>query len=237
MNLDHKIAIVTGASKGLGKSISEALSQYGVQVYGLARNKAALKKLESSLGDLFTGVPMDITAQNKVDEWIKETFSDHHSPDILINNAGVGSFHAIDETSPKIWHKMINANLNGMYYLTSGLVPFMKNKGYSTHIINIGSILGTVGRANSTAYSTTKFGIQGFSKSLSLELRHGHVKVTCLNPGSIETDFFSSSGIQSHDRMLHAKDIANTIIHLLETPDNYLVSDLTIRPLIPKPAE
>ncbi len=237
MNLKNKIAVVTGASKGLGKSISEALIRHDVRVYGLARSKATLEELESNLGDLFTAVPMDITNQDSIDKWVKETFSDRLSPDILINNAGVGSFHAIDETSPETWHKMINANLNGMYYITSGLIPFMKNKGYSTHIINIGSILGTVGRAQSTAYSTTKFGIQGFSKSLLLELRYDHVKVTCLNPGSIETDFFSSSGVQSHDHMLHVEDIAKTVIHLLESPDNYLISDLTIRPLIPKPAK
>ncbi len=235
MNLEHKVAVVTGASKGLGKAIAEQLIHNKVQVYGIARTKNALTQLRSDFGELFIPVVLDITNQKDVDSWIESTFDASHTPDILINNAGIGSFHSIDDTTHETWHKMINVNLNGVFYLTAGLVPFMKSKNYSTHIINIGSILGTVGRTKGSAYSATKFAIQGFSQSLFLELRHDQVKVTCLNPGSIETDFFSSSGIQSHDHMLHTRDIADTVIHLLQTPDNYLVSDVTIRPLIPKP--
>ncbi len=237
MELDNKIAVITGASSGLGYSLATALVNKGIHVYGLARNKKVLDELALELGNRFTAVPMDITIENNISNWISTTFNEQHSPDILINNAGVGSFQPIDETTSDIWQTMIRTNLDGMYNLTSHLVPYMKNKLHSTHIINIGSILGKIGRANSAAYSTTKFGIQGFSESLFHELRHDHIKVTCVNPGSIETEFFSSSGIKSHDHMLSPSAIADTIIHVLETPDNYLISDLTIRPLIPKPAD
>lgn len=235
MNLDNKIAVITGASSGLGHSLAKALVRNGAHVYGLARNQQALNDLESLLRDQFTAVVIDITEENSISKWISTTFNDQHNPDILINNAGVGSFQPIEETTSEIWHAMIRTNLDGMYYLTSQLVPYMKKKRESTHIINIGSILGKMGRANSVAYSTTKFGVQGFSESLFHELRHDRIKVTCINPGSIETDFFSSSGIKSHDHMLNPSAIVDTIIHVLETPDNYLISDMTIRPLIPKP--
>lgn len=237
MKLSNKIAVITGASSGIGHSLAKALVRNGAHVYGLARNKQALDDLESLLPGQFTAVAIDITEEDNISNWISTAFNNQHSPDILINNAGVGSFQPIEETTSEIWHSMIRTNLDGMYYLTSQLVPYMKKSPLSTHIINIGSILGKTGRANSAAYSTTKFGIQGFSESLFHELRHDKIKVTCINPGSIETDFFSSSGIKSHDHMLSPSAVVDTIIHILKTPDNYLISDLTIRPLIPKPAE
>lgn len=129
---------------------------------------------------------------------------------------------------------MINTNLNAVFYLTSAIVPFMKKSRNSSHII-IGSILGKMSGSEKSGYSATKFGIQGFSEALFKELRYDGIKVSCMNPGSIETNFFENSGVEPHDKMLHPKDIAATLVHILETPDNVLINDLTIRPLNPKP--
>lgn len=234
MNLKGKIAVLTGASSGLGSAVAESLIQKEAIVYGLARNLTALNELKKKLGESFHSVKIDITNSKIVSEWIKTTFSGKYAPDILINNAGVGAFIKIDETKESDWLTMMNTNLNGMFYITSGLVPFMKKKVGSKHIINIGSIIGLTGRAESAAYCTTKFGVQGFSESLFLELRFFNIKVTCFNPGSIATDFLKSSGIDKHDHMLHPKDLADTLIYILETPDNMLINELTVRPLNPK---
>lgn len=234
MDLNTKIAIVSGASKGLGKATAQALVQKGSKVYGLARSKSALASLQEELGKAFVPVPLDITDASAVEAWISAAFSTENAPDILINNAGAGVFGAIDELPLDLWEQMISTNLNGMYYLTRGVVPLMKQHEHTSHIINIGSILGKTTNATKSAYSATKYALQGFSESLFKELRSFNIKVTVVNPGSIETDFFAESGIQGNSDMLHPKEIAATLVHVLQTPDNVLIDELTLRPLNPK---
>ncbi len=231
MNLKSKIAIVSGASSGLGRAISSALIENDVVVYGLARDLKKLNEVKKVLGANFIPVQLDISVQEDVDTWLDSTFSSNNLPNILINNAGVGGFGKINELPTEQWHKMMQVNLNGMYYLTSGVVPLIKQNKLNGHIVNIGSILGTVGREEGTAYCTSKFGVQGFSEALFKELRHDRIKVTCINPGSIATDFFKETGIVANDKMLQASDMANTLIHILNTPDNMLINTITIRPL------
>jgi len=234
MEISQKIAVVTGASSGLGAAFAGALVAKGAIVYGLARNLDKLDALQKQLGKSFIPVKMDITDQKAIVAWVKKTFSDDLLPNILINNAGAGYFGKIDELPLQHWHDMINTNLNGVFYISSNLVPLMKMNNASCHIINIGSILGKTTRPDSAAYSATKYGIQGFSEALSNELRPCNIKVTCVNPGSIETHFFEQSGIEPHSNMLQPKDIAAFIIHVLETPGNMLIDEITLRPLQPK---
>ena len=237
MIISDKIAIVTGASSGLGAAISKALIEAGATVYGLARNKNALQEVKKDIGNKFIPVSLDITDEKAVKKWFSETFSEERAPDILVNNAGTGSFGKIDEMPSEEWYKMINTNLNGMYCITSEVVRLMKSNKESAHIVNIGSILGITTRAEGAAYSATKYGISGFSEALFKELREYNIKVTCLNPGSIDTGFFKSSGIEAHGNMLQAEDIASTLLHILQTPDNMLISEMTVRPLNPKVPE
>ncbi len=234
MEIKEKTAVVTGASSGLGAALAHALVAKGATVYGLARNLDKLNALQKQLGKTFIPVKMDITNQKAVAVWVKKTFSDAKIPNILINNAGAGYFNKIDELPLQHWYDMINTNLNGAFYISSNIVPFMKKNHVSCHIINIGSILGKTTRPDSAAYSATKYGIQGFSEALSKELRAYNIKVTCVNPGSIETRFFEQSGIEPHSNMLQPIDIAALIIHVLETPCNMLIDEITLRPLQPK---
>lgn len=235
MNLSEKIALVTGASSGLGAAFASALVARGATVYGLARNSEKLSVIQNRLGDTFVPVGMDITNPNAIASWVKNTFSDSHLPHILINNAGAGHFGKIDELSLEQWHAMINTNLNGAFYISSNIVPFMKMNNSSCHIINIGSVLGKTSRAEAAGYSASKYGIQGFSEALFKELRMDNIKVTCVNPGSIDTHFFEDSGVRPHHNMLQPDDIAALIVHILETPDNFLIDAITLRPLNPRP--
>ena len=235
MNIDGKVAVITGASSGLGAALANQLVNKGAIVYGLARNIEKLQAIKNKLGEKFIPVSMDVTNAKDIASWVLNTFAGSHLPDVLINNAGAGYFTKIDELSLERWHEMINTNLNGTFYTTSSIVPLMKMNTNTSHIINIGSILGRTTRAESAAYSATKYGMQGFSEALFKELRLYKIKVTCVNPGSIDTSFFEDSGIQSHSNMLQPKDIADLIIHLVETPDNFLVDEITLRPLIPNP--
>ena len=231
MNLKNKVAVITGASSGLGVAIVTALVTKKVKVYGLARNKERLIEIEEQLGPLFQPVPIDITDRDKLTRWVVMEFDLNNPPDILINNAGVGSFGKIDEMPTEEWLAMVDVNIKGMYLMTSTLTPYFKQNKSSTHIINIGSILGSTTRAGGTAYCATKYAVSGFSEALFKELRSDNIKVTCVNPGSINTTFFESSNIEAHENMLDPQDLANTIVHILETPDNMLINEITIRPL------
>lgn len=230
MTLSSSIAIVTGASKGLGTAICMALVENNVKVYGIARSKDLLENLRNQLGEKFIPVSLDLTNRKKVKQWIDSEFK-KEVPTILINNAGAGSFAKIDEMPALEWDSMIDINLHGMYNITAPVVSLMKKKAAGGYVINIGSILGTTTRSEGAAYSATKYAIRGFSESLMKELRGDQIKVTCVNPGSIATQFFESSGIEAHSNMLQPQELAETIIFLLKTPQNLLIDELTVRPL------
>lgn len=233
MILEGKIAIVTGAGSGVGKAFSKALVEKGVKVYGVGRNLSKLTALEQELGNLFTPMKLDLTKHKDIEQWVAQVFNKKNSPDILINNAGVGHMKPVEELSVAEWDAMMLTNLSGVFYLTRLIVPFMKLNTTTTHIINIASIAGLMGNPLLSGYNATKYGLRGFSDALFKELRKDHIKVTCMLPGSIETPFFDSiDAITANPNMLQANDVATLLIQLLETPDNFLVSEVTLRPLI-----
>lgn len=235
MNLQSKIAIVTGASSGIGAEFSKMLVENGAKVYGLARSSDKLKEIRSRLGEAFIPVVMDITNYDPIEDWVDQTFKDQ-LPDILVNNAGLGYFAEVDDLSLKQWHTMMDVNLSGVFYLTRLIVPLMKKNPAVCHIANIASVAGLMGNPKISAYNATKFGLRGFSESLFKELRFDGIKVTCFFPGSIATNFFESiEGIENHANMMQAVDVAHSLKYVLETPDNFLINEITMRPLNPKP--
>lgn len=238
MNLTDKTAIVTGASSGLGRAFSEILVSKGAFVYGLARSKDKLNELHKKLGDQFYPVVLDVTQHEDIDTWVDATFSDEHRPDILVNNAGLGLFGNVDELSLDEWHTMINTNVNGIFYMTRQIVPLMKENESVCHIVNIASIAGKVGNPTMTGYNASKFAVRGFSESLFKEVRYDGIKVTCFYPGSVDTNFFDNAdGMKTHTNMMRPSDIAVSLANVIETPDNFLISEVVMRPLNPKPPE
>ena len=261
MQLNGKTAIVTGASSGIGAELSEALVNKGCRVYGMARRVDRLEQLQDRLGKLFIPISMDITQYDILEQWVADSFRqpDHDpasktggqsgseqtsnrdemvpaAPDILINNAGLGFFGPVDELPPEQWDTMIETNLTSIFRLTRLIVPLMKSSGSTSHIVNIASVAGLIGNPNISGYNATKFALRGYSESLMKELRNHKIKVTCIYPGSIATEFFDQHG-GTHGNMLRGKDVADTLVHILETPDNFLIDEITVRPLIPKPPQ
>ena len=154
--------------------------------------------------------------------------------DILINNAGLGYFGNVEDLPIEQWDEMMQTNVNGMFYCTRLAVPAMKSNGIG-HIINIASTAGLEGMPMVSGYCATKWAVKGFSESLWRELRDFKIKVTCVYPGSVKTDFFRNSpNIKPHDYMLHPEDVADMMVYALKTPDNFHQVNLEVRPLQPK---
>ena len=234
MNLAGKTAIVTGASSGLGAEFSKALVAKGATVYGLARRESRLAELANTLGHAFRPMPCDITVEVDVTNAVTSL----SRIDILINNAGLGRFAPVDEQNLADWSVQIDTNLSGVFYCTRAVVPIMKAQneqtGFGGHIVNIASIAGMVGNPNLSAYNATKFGLRGFSEATMKELRGFGIKVSVLCPGSTETGFGRKAGSHGAAQPMQPPDIAATVIHVLEAPDNYLISEVVMRPLRPR---
>jgi len=122
--------------------------------------------------------------------------------------------------------------------MTRNIVPLMKANEAVCHIINIASIAGKIGNPQLTGYNASKFGVRGFSEALFKELRYDGIKVTCFYPGSIATSFFDNTkGVETHPNMMQPEDVSKLLINVLETADNFLINEVTMRPLNPKPPE
>lgn len=234
MDIQNKIAVVTGASSGIGQAFAEALVNKGALVYGIGRNLSRLNDVEERLGNNFKSIKLDITKHKDIEHWVSQTFKEGHLPDILVNNAGIGFKKPVEELSVQEWDAMMLTNLSGVFYLTRLIVPYLKKNASVSHILNIGSVAGLLGNPELSGYNATKFGLRGFSEALFKELRGDGIKVSCMMPGSIETPFFNNmDGMEANERMMQAEDVATLLVQLIETPDNFLINEVTFRPLKP----
>ncbi|MFN3597493.1 MAG: SDR family oxidoreductase, partial [Rubricoccaceae bacterium] len=196
-DLTDAVAVVTGASRGLGRAVAETLHAAGAHVYGLARSEDDLRALADALGERFHGRACDVTDRASVDDVFSRIHGEAGRLDVLVNNAGLGRFAEIDALGDDDWHVQIDTNLTGLYYCTRAAVPHMKAQrtargagALGGQIANIASVAGLVGNPKISAYNATKFGVRGFSEALMKELRPHGIRVSCFYPGSIDTHFF-----------------------------------------------
>ncbi|MDX1546503.1 MAG: SDR family NAD(P)-dependent oxidoreductase [Rhodothermales bacterium] len=238
MDLTDKVAVVTGASSGLGLHFARLLLEQGAHVFGLARSADRLSELRDELGDRFHPVPCDVTDEAQVAEAFRTVEREGGRLDVLINNAGLGKFGPVDDLPPDHWAVQLDTNLTGVFFCTRRAVPMMKRQneqtGFGGHIVNIASVAGLVGNPQLTAYNTTKFGLRGFSEALMKEVREDGIKVTCVYPGSVETNFSNVADSNLAPNPMQPEDVAATVLHVLQTPENYLISEVVMRPLRPK---
>lgn len=228
--LTGKTAIVTGVSKGLGLAFCKALTANGVKVAGWGRTAPDWEDAH------FRFFSCDLTRAESVEKALESSLPFLGGRvSFLVNNAGFGHFRPVEEMEIQQWVEQININLNALFYCTRVVVPGMKASGFG-HIVNISSVAGKTGASWGTAYSASKFGVAGFSDSLFQELREFGIKVSVLYPGSTATHFFDEvPGISVHENMLRAEEVAETLIHVLNTHPNNVISEVVIRPLRSKP--
>ncbi len=203
---DNKIAIVTGASRGIGKAIAEHFGSKGIMVIGTATSNNGADSITSNFNDRGysgKGFMLDIGSDKSVENFKEEVSSEFGAVSILVNNAGITRDSLFLRMKSEDWDSVINTNLSSIYRLTSAFLrPMIKNKG--GRIINISSVVGLSGNAGQTNYAAAKAGMIGFTKSLAKEVGSRGITVNCIAPGFIATDMTNELPELQREKLLSA---------------------------------
>jgi NAD(P)-dependent dehydrogenase (short-subunit alcohol dehydrogenase family) len=187
-----KVWLITGASRGLGRSLTQEALKAGHRVVATARNAERLAEVASKFGESVRTVPLDVTNEAQAKNAVEAAIETFGCVDVLVNNAGYGNVYPVEDTSLADFRAQIETNLFGVIIMTKALLPHFRERA-SGHIIQISSIGGRVGPVGRAAYAAAKFGVEGFSESLSKEVGPLGIKVTIIEPGGFRTDFAGSS--------------------------------------------
>lgn len=211
---------MTGAGKGIGRAIAVALAKEGVHVGLLARTGSQLNEVADevkALGVKAAVVTADVADINAVNSAAAQVKQELGAVDILINNAGTGTFGKFMELEPAEWEKIIQVNLLGVYYTTRAVLPDMIERS-TGDIINISSTAGQRGAAVTSAYSASKFAVMGLTESLMQEVRKHNIRVSALTPSTVVTELAQSNNLIGGDpeRVMHPEDLAEFIIGQLK---------------------
>lgn len=237
MDLKNKVALVTGAGKGIGRAIALALAKEGANVVIASRTMKDLQSLAREIGDLgrkALPVEADVTRESNIKSMIQTAVDKFAGLDILINNAGMGVFGRVQELSTQDWDDMFEVNLRGLFICTREALPHLKRKKESM-IVNIASLAGKNAFVGGAGYAATKWGVLAFSKCLMLEERDAGVRVLAICPGSVDTRFFDHPSLPNpkDKNILHPEDVARTVVEAIKLPQRAMVSEIDIRPTNP----
>ncbi len=235
------VALVSGASGGIGESICRQLIDNGYRVVATARNQKRLQALAQTLGDRLYPLLLDVTdtaAIRSINSVLPAEFS---SPGVLINNAGhdVGGRRLFDQGSADQWCDIIETNVQGMIRLTHALIDGMLARGCG-HIVNMGSIAGLKPYASGTAYVSSKYAVHGFSETLRLDYAGRGIRVTEIMPGLVRSGFAeqrlgdarqAQEFYDSFEQCLDPEDVARTVLFALQQPAHVEIAQLVVLPV------
>ncbi|WP_188010354.1 3-oxoacyl-ACP reductase FabG [Vibrio parahaemolyticus] len=187
MNLEGKIALVTGASRGIGRAIAELLVERGATVIGTATSESGAAAISEYLGENGKGLALNVTDVESIEATLKTINDEFGAIDILVNNAGITRDNLLMRMRDDEWNDIINTNLTPIYRMSKAVLRGMMKKR-AGRIINVGSVVGTMGNAGQTNYAAAKAGVIGFTKSMAREVASRGVTVNTVAPGFIETD-------------------------------------------------
>lgn len=228
-------ALVTGGSKGIGFAIAEAMAAAGGKVTITGRDEMRVRAAVTALlksaaaGAMVRGVVADVRDREAIEAAVDGTAAAFGGLDTLINNAGVGAFVDVEDMSDEQWREVIDTNLTGVFLATRPAIPHLKHAG-GGWIINIASLAGRNYFPKGAAYCASKAGLVAFSESLMLELRDDNIRVSCVMPGSVATEFGGPSEKTDDSWKLTGDDIAEVVMDLLRHPRRSLPSKVEIRP-------
>jgi 3-oxoacyl-[acyl-carrier protein] reductase len=235
LDLKGKVALITGSTRGIGKSIASTLAAHGSDVVITGRNKATAQLVAENIKNEFNvnayGVELDFS-KDITESW-KEIQSLAGNIDILVNNAGLTRDTLFIRMKQEDWDEVINANLTGTFKITQLVVKGMMKKRYG-RIINISSIIGFIGNPGQVNYATTKAGLIGFTKSLAKELASRNITVNAVAPGFIETDMTQELPAEIKEKYLEQiplsrfgkpEDVANAVLFLASDLSSYITGE------------
>ena len=235
MDYKGKVAVVTGGTKGIGRAIAEALAREGLNVCVGARSldevKQTVRELEG-LGVSATGAACDVRASEECDALIGHAVEELGGVDVLVNNAGIGLFKPVEETTPEEFRAVLETNLFGVFHCCRAAIPEMKRRG-GGYIINVSSLAGANPHPSMATYNASKFALNGFSEALMQEVRHDDIKVSYVMPGSVNTEFGGDEISDERAWQLQPDDVARVVVDLLRHDERSLPSRVEIRPSRP----
>ncbi|QNL48108.1 SDR family oxidoreductase [Olivibacter sp. SDN3] len=244
MNLKDKVALISGASSGIGEGVAKALAAKGVKVGIAARRLDKLKTLEEEItakgGEAFA-VEMDVTNPDSVEKGVKALKEHFGKIDILVNNAGIMPAADIDTFKTEEWTAMVDVNIKGILNTTASVLPELITQ-HSGHIINLSSIAGRKLFKGLAVYCASKHFVAAFSDIMRMEIGKKHnIRVTSIQPGAVATNLYEQitdknykegmEGLREQMTFLSPEDIAHSMIYALEAPDHVDVSELFILPI------
>ena len=223
--LKGQAAVVTGATRGIGRAIAEALLREGAAVAICGRTQEAVNRaveeLARTTGGQVAGRAADVGSASDVEAFFKFVDAALGALDILVNNAGIGVFRPMADLTPEEWRQTIDTNLSGAFYCSREALPRFRQRG-GGFIINIGSLAGKNAFASGAAYNASKFGLNGFTEAMMMDHRYEDVRVCQIAPGSVDTEF--RPGSQSMDWKSTPEDIAEVVLAVLRMPARTLIS-------------
>ena len=236
--ISGKRALVTGASKGIGLAVAKALAREGAHVAICARKDEGLQRAlealkDAALGTKTTGYIADVSKAANVLDLFEFVDRELGGLDILINNAGLGIFRSAADLTVEEWDTMIGINLSGAFYCSHAALSRFRQSG-GGFIINISSLAGKNPFAGGTGYNASKFGMNGFSEAMMLDHRNENVRVSYIMPGSVDTQFSGKAMEENSEWKIAPGDIADLVLHILQTPARTLISRVEVRPSRPR---
>ena len=232
-NLKGKVAVVTGASSGIGEAAARLLVSEGVHVVLVGRRKERLDSLAADLGALASVEAVDITQAQEVRAMFERVGSVHGGLDLLFNNAGLGIHGAFVDTEPADWIVQLNTNLFGLLSCTQAAIPLMKGRD-GAMISSVSSVGGRHGVPGWAVYCATKFGVVGFHDALRKELANDGIRVSVIEPGAVWTEFghnVDSVARRTELDALMPEDVAQALVYAFAQPANVLVQEILMRPV------
>lgn len=235
--LEDKVAVVTGGTRGIGYSIAEALLAEGAKVFICGREEGTLKRALASLGkdagDRVDGIRADVRRYEDCRKMVHKAAERFGGLDILVNNAGIGVFNSVDRITVEEWNAVVETNLSGVFYCCREAIPLMRKRG-GGYIFNISSLAGINPFAGGAAYNASKFGLNGFSEAMMQDVRYDGIRVSYIMPGSVDTDFAAAPGSKPRETWkLTGEDIAKAVVDLYKFPSRALASRIEMRPSQP----
>ncbi|MFE8696217.1 SDR family oxidoreductase [Cytobacillus sp. FJAT-53684] len=233
--LKGQVAIVTGASRGIGKEIAAKLAELGMKlaiVGSSADIHETAKELKKSGFEDVLAIQADVSSEGQVQSMIEKTLQQYKQVDLLVNNAGLGLFKSIEDTTFDDWKRLFEVNVQGVFLGVKSVLPHMKERKSGT-IITISSDVARYTIPNGSAYTATKYAVQGFIGSIAQEVREYGIKVGTINPGMVDTYIAGSQqGLEEKKDWLQVEDVANAVVYMASAPKHMLIDEIILHPFV-----